>query len=81
MVLLSSSPETLGRGTKCTWRYERRCLALALLRVLHNVYRHLLRALETRDVDVANAGAVGAARVAWELAEHDKVKGVLLIVS
>lgn len=77
MVLLSSSPTTQGRGTIWTWLDERRCLALALLRVLHNVYRHLLRALETGDVDVANAGAVGAAGVAWELAEHDKVEGVL----
>lgn len=78
---VSRAIATLEGSTPWTWRGGINCLALTLLGELLNIGRHLLHALDARDVDVANAAAVGAARVAWELAEHDEVKSVLGIVS
>lgn len=59
---------------------DRGSLTLALLRELRDIQRHMsLHALRTRDVDVADAGAVRTTGVGGELAEHDKVECVLVI--
>lgn len=70
--------ETMARV--CRMGRERRYLALALLRELRNIQWHMsLRTLSTRDVDMADAGAVRAAGVGGELAEHDEVECVLSV--
>ena len=62
-------------------RFQRwESLTLAFLRELRDIQRHMsLRAFSTRDVDVADAGAIRTASVRGELAEHDEVECVLLV--